>query len=164
MAVVLCSALSVEAATIYVAAGGDLQGALNTARPGDTVVLEANAEFVGNFVLPVKSGDAWVTVRTSTPDSALPPAGFRINPTDAPRLARLRSPNGNPALRTAPGAHHWAIRYLEFRANENGVGDMMQIGDGSSAQNAWLWFRTTSSSITFTCTAIATSGRSAASR
>jgi PKD repeat protein len=136
VALVLCSALSVEAATIYVAAGGDLQGALNTARPGDTVVLEANAEFVGNFVLPVKSGDGWVTVRTSTPDSALPPAGFRIKTTDAPLLARLRSPNADPALRTAPGAHHWAIRYLEFRANENGVGDLMQIGDGSSAQNS----------------------------
>ncbi len=135
-AAVLCSALSVEAATIYVAAGGDLQGALNTARPGDTVVLEANAEFVGNFVLPVKSGDAWITLRTSTPDSALPPAGFRIKPTDAALLARLRSPNADAALRTAPGAHHWAIRYLEFRANQDGVGDLIQIGDGSSAQNS----------------------------
>ena len=43
-AAVLCSTFSVEAATIYVAAGGDLQAALNTARPGDTVLLEANAE------------------------------------------------------------------------------------------------------------------------
>ena len=134
--VVLCTALSVEAATIYVAAGGDLQAALNAARPGDTVVLEANAEFVGNFVLPVKSGDAWITLRTSTPDSALPSAGFRIKTTDAALLARLRSPNADAALRTAPGAHHWAIRYLEFRANEGGMGDLIQIGDGSSAQNS----------------------------
>jgi PKD repeat protein len=135
-AAVLCSTRSVQAATIYVAAGGDLQAALNTARPGDTVVLEANAEFVGNFVLPVKSGDAWITIRTSSPDSGLPPAGFRIRPVDAALLARLRSPSSEPALRTAPGAHHWALRYLEFRANQGGTGDLIQIGDGSSAQNS----------------------------
>src|SRR4029453_10049104 len=35
-----------------------------------------------------------------------------------------------------PGAHHWALRYLEFRANQNGVGDLIQIGDGSTAQNS----------------------------
>jgi PKD repeat protein len=127
---------SVEAATISVAAGGDLQAALNTARPGDTVVLEANAEFVGNFVLPAKSGDAWITVRTSTPDSWLPPAGYRIKPANAALLARLRSPNTEAALRTAPGAHHWALRYLEFRANQGGTGDLIQIGDGSTAQNS----------------------------
>ena len=135
-AAVLCSTVSVEAATIYVAAGGDLQAALNTARPGDTVMLEANAEFVGNFVLPVKSGDAWITIRTSSPDSGLPPAGYRIKPANAALLARLRSPNSEPALRTAPGAHHWALRYLEFRANQGGTGDLIQIGDGSSAQNS----------------------------
>ena len=40
------------------------------------------------------------------------------------------------ALRTAPGAHHWVIRYLEFAANQNGFGDILQLGDGSSAQNS----------------------------
>jgi PKD repeat protein len=135
-AAALCSSPSVEAATIYVAAGGDLQSALNAARPGDTVVLQANAEFVGNFVLPAKSGDAWITVRTSTADSVLPGAGYRIRPTDAALLARLRSPNQDAALRTAPGAHHWSLRYLEFRANQGGNGDLIQIGDGSSAQNS----------------------------
>ena len=132
---VLCSSPSAEAATIYVAAGDNLQSALNAAQPGDTVVLQANAEFVGNFVLPVKSGDAWITVRTSTADSGLPGSGYRIQPTHAALLARLRSPNTEPALRTAPGAHHWSLRYLEFRANQDGIGDLIQIGDGSSAQN-----------------------------
>jgi len=135
-AAVLCSSPSVEAATIYVAAGGDLQSALNAARPGDTVVLQANAEFVGNFVLPAKSGDAWITVRTSTADSGLPAAGYRIQPAHAALLPRLRSPNEDAALRTAPGAHHWILRYLEFRANQGGFGDLIQIGDGSPAQNS----------------------------
>jgi hypothetical protein len=134
-AAMLCLTASAEAATIYVAAGGDLQRALNAAQPGDTVLVEANAEFVGNFVLPVKTGDAWITLRSATPDGELPLEGTRIQPADATRLARLRSPNSSAALRTAPGAHHWALRYLEFPATKGGNGDILQIGDGSAAQN-----------------------------
>ena len=124
------------AQTIYVAAGGNLQQALNAAQPGDTVLLQEGAEFVGNFVLPVKTGTGWITVRSSAPDNVLPVAGVRIRPQDAPHLARLRSPSSSPALRTAAGAHHWVLRYLEFGANHNGVGDILQIGDGSSAQTS----------------------------
>jgi PKD repeat protein len=131
----LCVVAPVEGATIQVAAGGNLQQALDAAQPGDTILLAEGAEFVGNFVLPAKSGVQWITLRTSAPDSVLPPAGVRIQPAQAGVLARLRSPNTAAALRTAPGAHHWALRYLEFGANYNGQGDIIQIGDGSSAQN-----------------------------
>jgi PKD repeat protein len=134
--VCLSSALRLEAATRSVAAGGDLQAALNAAQPGDTVLLAEGAEFVGNFILPAKSGDQWITLRTSAPDSVLPPAGWRIKPSDAGLLARLRSPNGDAALRTAAGAHHWNVRYLEFPANDQGNGDVIQIGDGGSTQNS----------------------------
>jgi hypothetical protein len=123
------------AATLYVAAGGDLQAALDAARPGDSILLAEGAEFVGNFVLPAKSGDSWITLRTSAPDPLLPARGTRIRPAHAPLLARLRSPNGFAALSTAAGAHHWAIKYLEFAANQAGAGDIIQLGDGSPAQN-----------------------------
>ena len=49
VAVLQCVTASVEAATIYVAKGADLQKALNAAQPGDTILLEPNAEFGGNF-------------------------------------------------------------------------------------------------------------------
>jgi PKD repeat protein len=130
----LWSAPKLEAATIFVAAGGDLQKALTDARPGDTILLQENAEFVGNFVLPVKTGDAWITLRSAAPDTVLPAAGVRIQPSHTALLARLRSPNSSAALRTAPGAHHWDIRYIEFRANQAGLGDIIQLGDGSSVQ------------------------------
>ena len=138
LAVLFCLRLSaLEAATVYVAAGGDLQAALNAARPGDTILLEEGAEFVGSFVLPAKTGDQWITLRTAAPDSVLPRTGTRIKPSQAPLLARLRSPTAfDAALRTAPGAHHWRIAYLEFGANYQGNGDIVQIGDGSSAQNS----------------------------
>ena len=68
----------------------------------------------------------------------LPPSGSRIKPSHAPLLARLRSPTAaDAALRTAAGAHHWRIAYLEFGASYGrGNGEIVQIGDGSSAQNS----------------------------
>jgi len=134
--VCLSYARMVDAATIFVAEGSDLQAALDAAKPGDTVLLEEGAEFVGNFVLPMKTGDQWITLRSSAPDTVLPPTGVRVKPSNAPLLARLRSPNGDAALRTAAGAHHWNVRYLEFGAGFQGNGDILQIGDGSSAQNS----------------------------
>ena len=125
-----------SAASIYVPDGGDLQQALDAAQPGDVILLAQGAEYVGNFVLPVKTGDGWITIRTFIPDAVLPPSGVRILPAYAPLLARLRSPTvDGAALRTAPRAHHWDIRYVEFGANPWGTGDIIQLGDGSTAQN-----------------------------
>ena len=135
LTIVACCSLRAEAQTIQVPAGGNLQDALNAARPGDTILLAQGAEFVGNFVLPPKTGTGWITLRSAAADSALPREGVRVKPADAPLLARLRSPNTTAALRTEAGAHHWRIQYLEFPPTLNGYGDVIRIGDGSSAQN-----------------------------
>jgi hypothetical protein len=123
--------------TIAVNAGGDLQAAINAARPGDTVLLQAGATFVGNFVLPVKSGSStqYIFIRSSAPDAALPGSTTRITPAYASQLPKLRSPNSAPALATAPGAHHYRLQFLEFQANQNGLGDIIALGDGSANQN-----------------------------
>jgi hypothetical protein len=123
-----------RAGTRTVRRGDDLQAILNSALPGDVLLLEAGAEFVGNFVLPVKSGSNPIVVRSSF-HNQLPASGQRIQPQHAALLARLRSPSTSPALRTAAGAHHWQLQYLEFAGNQGGYGDLIQIGDGSSAQN-----------------------------
>jgi hypothetical protein len=130
----LSAPLAAGAETRPVRRGDNLQAVLNSAAPGDILVLEAGAEFVGNFVLPVKSGDAPIVVRSAVQD-LLPAPGRRIQPLHAPLLARVRSPNTLPAIRTAAGAHHWQLRYLELAANRNGYGDIIQIGDGSRVQN-----------------------------
>jgi len=59
-----------------------LQAALNSAKCGDTIALQAGVTFSGTFVLPAKSCDDnhWIVVRTSAPDSALPPEGTRATP------------------------------------------------------------------------------------
>jgi hypothetical protein len=121
----------------HVPAGGDFQAALDNALPGDTIELDPGATFTGNFVLPAKGPTAtsFITIRSAAPDSALPPAGVRMSPGYAVQLPKLRSPNSAPALRTAAYAHHYRLELLEFLANAQGAGDILQLGDGSSVQN-----------------------------
>ncbi len=126
------------AQTLTVPAGGDLQAALNGARPGATILLERGATYVGNFVLPAGPGagdDRVITLRTAG-DDGLPPSGTRIGPAAAPLLAKLRSPNAAPALATSPGTRGWRIQLIEFLANQNGAGDIITLGDGSTAQKS----------------------------
>jgi len=118
----------------YVRAGDSLQAAINAARAGDEIRLAAGATFTGNFVLPVFDGDAVVTLRTDLPDSTLPAANHRVTPATAARFARIVSSNTSAALRTAPGAHHWRVMFIDFPSTRQGFGDIIQIGDGSSAQ------------------------------
>jgi hypothetical protein len=124
-----------EGATISVAAGGNLQQAITNAQPGDTIELARGASYVGNFTLVAKAGIAPITIRTSG-DAGLPGTGGRIGPSNAGTLAILRSGNSAPAIQTAPGAHHWTLMLLEIQANAKGAGDIVQLGDGSSAQTS----------------------------
>src|SRR5688500_7229639 len=136
-AIVLFSTAS-EALDYQVRAGDDLQRVLDLAQPGDVIYLEAGATFRGNFVLNVKPGAGYITLRSSTADSLLPPAGTRLTPSYAPRLAKLESPNNLPALRTAAGAHHWRLWFLEFGPNNLGYGEIIRLGEGWIEQSS-LW-------------------------
>ncbi len=123
-------------AIVTVNAGGDLQAAIDNAQPGDTIVLQPGATYTGNFVLPAKSGGSgYVTITTGGDPSALPPAGTRIGPGSAPLLAKIKSPNGGPAVATAPFAHHYQLQLLEFVPTVQGQGDIIALGDGSANQN-----------------------------
>jgi hypothetical protein len=123
-----------DGASIVVGPGDDLQAALDRAQPGDVVQLEAGATFDGNFVLPQKTGTAYVTIRTSTPDARLPGTNTRIGPDYESLMPTLRAPNASPALRTAPGANHWRILGVRFVGT--GGGDVVALGDGTQRDRA----------------------------
>jgi hypothetical protein len=118
---------------VTVGAGGDLQAAINAAQPGDTILLEAGATFVGNFTLPDKGPSTeYITIRSAAADSLLPAPGYRISPAYAAHLPKIRSSNDLWALKTDGPAHHWRLLFLEFQANFRGKNDILGIGNASS--------------------------------
>jgi len=128
--------------TITVNSGGNLQAALNNARCGDTIHLQAGATFTGAFIFPNKSCDNshWIIVRTSSDNSLLPPQGSRLTPCYAgvsslpgrpgfncsstknvlARLVMHRSQASGPVV-FAPGANHYRLIGLEL-TRDAGIG------------------------------------------
>ena len=105
---------------------------INNAQPGDTIVLQAGATFTGNFTLPVKSGTAYITIRSSAADASLPAANVRINPSYASLSPEAQERQHlSPVLTTAAGAHHWRLQFLEFQANSGGSAEMLRLGSSS---------------------------------
>lgn len=100
--------------TITVHEGSDFQRALDRARPGDVITLEAGATFVGPFTLPDKPGSEWIVIRSAAPEDRLPPPGNRIDPSYAEIMPKLVAPHGS-VISTAPGAHHYRFVGIEFR-------------------------------------------------
>jgi hypothetical protein len=73
----------------------ELSGAIQKAACGDTIRLQAGAEFAGNFTLPAKRCDDehWIVLRTSAADTDLPAEGTRLTPC----YAGVESLPGRPA-------------------------------------------------------------------
>lgn len=128
----LACVVPAQGADRRVPAGGDLQQALSEARAGDRIILEPGATYVGNFVLPVHDGSEFVTLTTDPSASDLPAAGRRVTPAVAARLAKIQSPNNEPALRTAPRAHHWRVQLIEFPGARSS--DVILLGNGDQSQ------------------------------
>ena len=119
-----------SAASRSVAAGGDLQGALNQTQGGDTITVAANAQFTGHFTLPVNNSGQWITIQSSAMNN-LPGAGSRVAPSQAQYMAKLVTPDGNPALVIAGGANFYRVQGLEITVGSGVyVGDLVQVGTG----------------------------------
>ncbi len=91
----------------------ELQNALNTALPGDEIVLDAGMTYTGNFTLPNNVGTAWIIVRSSALAS-LPAPGKRVAPHQANFMPKIVSPDTTPALTATNGAHHFRFIGIEF--------------------------------------------------
>ena len=123
--------------TVRVAAKGDLQGALNRARPGDIIVLEAGATYVGPFVLPRKNGDAYIRIESSRLSEL--PEGQRVSPEKAALMPKLVSRGqAASALKTEPGAHHYQLSGLEIapESERSFIYDLVSLGDGDAQRTA----------------------------
>ncbi len=134
-ALVLCVTTVAHANDIYVPAGGNLQKAINGAKAGDTILLSPDATFVGNFTLPPHAGDGYITIRSAAQNTLLPPNGVRVSPAYSPYLPKIISATNLPAIRTTAGAAYWRLMFLEVGPGRMATGDLLDLGDGSAAQN-----------------------------
>ena len=123
------SVVSANAATITVNAGGDLQAAIDAARPGDTILIAAGAVFTGNYTLPAKGGSSYITIRSAASDSSLPAAGVRIDPSYAGYLPKIRSTQNGPAFKTVGAATYWRLMFLEILPSvSTSAANLLELG------------------------------------
>ena len=118
-------------AVTVVPAGASVQTALNAAKCGDTLELTAGASY-SSFTLPAKGCDAghWITIRTSAPDSALPPEDSRINPSYAgvPSLPGRPPFSGGSSNVMAVVVGHRSAAAIS--APKTGVANFYRLGPG----------------------------------
>ncbi len=123
-------------ATRVLPAGGDLQEALDAAQPGDVIALTAGAVYKGSFTLPGKSGNQWITIRTTVSDRAFPAPGMRVNPSHSRLMPVIESSSG-PAIAAANGAHHYRFVGIEVRpAPETSVYNLIELGANEDSVEA----------------------------
>src|SRR5262252_6014560 len=116
--------------TLTVAAGGNLQAALDQAELGDTIVLEAGATYTGRLSLPNKTtGSGWIYV-VSSKLASLPPAGQRVGPNNAVNMPKIISKAYNNALVTVANSHHFRFVGIEFATVAGGASyNLIVIGN-----------------------------------
>jgi hypothetical protein len=147
--------------TILVHPGENPSQALEQASCGDTVQLQAGATFDELTLPPKKCDDShWIIVRTSAPDSKLPPEGTRLTPcyagisslpgrpdfhcTSAENvLAKLecKKKSGNGPVVIAPGANHYRLIGLEVTRSVSPAVIYNLIGPQSEAADHLIFDR-----------------------
>ena len=122
---------SARSSTLTVGPGGDLQTALNSANPGDVIVITAGATFTGNFTLPAKSnGSATITVKSSA--LAFLPVGERVSPSSTQNMPTLVSPNSAAVISATTGANNWTFAGLNMTTTETVINyGLVTVGLGT---------------------------------
>ena len=92
-----------------------LQPALNSASPGDTIVLDAGVTYTGNFYLIPKSNPnhKWIYI-VSSALSLLPAPGKRVSTADAVNMPKIVTPNVSSALTVIAGSSYYRLVGLEI--------------------------------------------------
>src|SRR5215217_3880108 len=111
-----------------------LQAALNAAKYGDTIVVQAGVTLTGNFILPQKTGTGEIVIQSSNISEL--PEGKRVKPSQSASFAKLQTPNSEAVIATAPGAHNYRFEGIEFLTDSSSkiVYDLIRFGGGRKEQ------------------------------
>ena len=121
-----CLTADAVAATTTVPAGADLQLALNAARPGDVLVLQAGARYIGPFKLPPNLAGPTITIRSS---AILPER--RIGPQDVALLPTLAAAVASPIV-DGVGAANWRLDGIALESVIDGTGEVILLQDSTN--------------------------------
>lgn len=114
-----------------------LQAAIDSAQPGDTLLLTPGVEFRGHFVLRNKGGQDWIVIRSAS--NSLPPEGSRVSLAHASEMPGLVTPDGQPVLTAEPGASHYRLVGLDLHPDPNlDLNDLVVLGTGLETDLAEL--------------------------
>ena len=123
---------------VHVPAGANLQTVINSAQPGDELLLAPGAAYVGNFTLPNKgSSSAWIVIRTDLPDATIGMPGTRMTPSRAAaaNLAKIQTPNYMSVILTNIGASHYRFMGVEIGATSTAanINALIRFGESNGA-------------------------------
>jgi hypothetical protein len=91
------------------------QTALQSAMPGDVIVLDAGTIYTGNFAVPANSNPngRWIYIQSSNL-SALPAPGTQVSPSDAVNMPKIVTPNASQALAFVSGSSYVRVTGVEI--------------------------------------------------
>lgn len=127
----------------------DLQDAINTAKPGTLIIIDAGYVLRGSYKLPKKeNSEKWIIIMSARMD-ALPNEAERINPFAVtgiaeyplqkdvmPKIVTVNT-SGIPCFYTESGAHHYRLVGLEITADtavKNSYG-LVNLGENTKNQS-----------------------------
>src|ERR1019366_9451381 len=87
----------------------EFQSALDSSSPGDVIVLDSGASYLGSFTVPAKNNPShkWIYIEGSELAS-LPASGKRVDPDrDAAKMPKIVATSVSPAISIFPGASYY---------------------------------------------------------
>jgi hypothetical protein len=103
----------------------ELQQALNSSVPGDTIVLDGGATYQGSFLVRRKDNPEhnWIYIEGSQL-THLPAPGTRVDPkSDASKMPKIVAADAAPAISIEPGASNYRFIGLEvYSTSKQGCG------------------------------------------
>jgi len=118
--------------TVHVGTDGNLQAAIDDARPGDSIELEPGATYHGPFRLPRKDGSGWIQIGSTSPPSQLG-AGQHVSPAAAAGMPKLVASSASVIV-AEPASHHYRLVGLEIAPDDGAfLHDLVQLGHDETA-------------------------------